>query len=102
MVGPRLRKRVAGEITPTPLLPGEGLSPQGRQSVANAGCKFVGPGGGLGAPSINRYHPVDSLGGPHAPQDLLLEVFCLVADELQALNLGRLRQRGPQPTLADR
>jgi hypothetical protein len=35
------------------------------------------------------------------PQDLLLEVFCLVDDELQALNLGRLRQRGPRPTLAD-
>ena len=35
------------------------------------------------------------------PQDLLLAVFCLVDDELQALNLGRLRQRGPQPTLSD-
>src|SRR6516165_5463182 len=35
------------------------------------------------------------------PQELLLEVFCLVDDELQALNLGRLRQRGPQPTLSD-
>jgi hypothetical protein len=35
------------------------------------------------------------------PQDLLLEVFCLVDDELQALNLGRLRQRGPAPKLAD-
>jgi hypothetical protein len=35
------------------------------------------------------------------PQDLLLEVFCLVDDELQALDLGRLRSRGPQPTLAD-
>lgn len=35
------------------------------------------------------------------PQDLLLEVFCLVDDELQALGLGRLRQRGPQPTLSD-
>jgi hypothetical protein len=35
------------------------------------------------------------------PQDLLLEVFCLVDDELQALNRGRLRQRGPLPTLAD-
>ncbi len=35
------------------------------------------------------------------PQELLLEVFCLVDDELQALNLGRLRQRGPQPKLAD-
>ena len=35
------------------------------------------------------------------PQDLLLEVFCLVDDELQALNLGRLRQRGPAPALAD-
>src|SRR5438045_8963826 len=35
------------------------------------------------------------------PQELLLEVFCLVDDELQALNLGRLRQRGPTPTLAD-
>jgi len=36
-----------------------------------------------------------------APQELLLEVFCLVDDELQALNLGRLRQRGPQPKLSD-
>jgi hypothetical protein len=35
------------------------------------------------------------------PQDLLLEVFCLVDDQLQALNLGRLRQRGPQPLLSD-
>jgi hypothetical protein len=35
------------------------------------------------------------------PQELLLEVFCLVDDELQALNLGRLRQRGPKPKLAD-
>jgi hypothetical protein len=35
------------------------------------------------------------------PQDLLLEVFCLVDDELQALNLGRLRSRGPHPTLSD-
>jgi hypothetical protein len=35
------------------------------------------------------------------PQDLLLTVFCLVDDELQALNLGRLRQRGPDPALAD-
>lgn len=35
------------------------------------------------------------------PQDLLLEVFCLVDDELQALNFGRLRQRGPQPKLSD-
>ena len=35
------------------------------------------------------------------PQELLLEVFRLVDDQLQALNLGRLRQRGPQPKLAD-
>jgi hypothetical protein len=35
------------------------------------------------------------------PQELLLHVFCLVDDELQALGLGRLRQRGPQTTLAD-
>ena len=35
------------------------------------------------------------------PQDLLLEVFCLVDDELQALNLGRLRRRGPRPKFAD-
>src|SRR5689334_3899758 len=35
------------------------------------------------------------------PQDLLLEVVCLVDDELQALHPGRLRQRGPQPALAD-
>jgi hypothetical protein len=36
------------------------------------------------------------------PRDLLLEVFCLVDDELQALNPGRLRARGPDPDLADR
>ena len=35
------------------------------------------------------------------PRDLLLEVFCLVDDELQALGLGRLRARGPDPDLAD-
>jgi len=35
------------------------------------------------------------------PQELLLEVFCLVDDELQALCPGRLRQRGPQPKLCD-
>jgi Transposase DDE domain len=34
------------------------------------------------------------------PQDLLLEVFCLVDDELQALHLD-LRQRGPKPKLSD-
>jgi hypothetical protein len=34
-------------------------------------------------------------------QDLLLEVFCFVDDQLQALNTGRLRSRGPQPALAD-
>ena len=34
------------------------------------------------------------------PQDLLLEVFCLVDDELQALDLD-LRPRGPQPKLSD-
>jgi len=36
-----------------------------------------------------------------SPQELLLEVFCLVDDELQALNLRRLRARGPRPKLAD-
>jgi hypothetical protein len=35
------------------------------------------------------------------PQDLLLEVFCLVDDQLQALDLAPLRRRGPQPTLSD-
>ena len=35
------------------------------------------------------------------PQELLLEVFCLVDDELQALGLGRLRRRGPRPALSD-
>ena len=34
------------------------------------------------------------------PQDLLLEVFCLVDDELQALHLD-LRQSGPKPKLSD-
>src|SRR6476619_225627 len=35
------------------------------------------------------------------PQELLLRVFCLVDDQLQALGLGRLRRRGPHPVLAD-
>lgn len=35
------------------------------------------------------------------PQELLLHVFCLVDDHLQALGLGRLRRRGPHPVLAD-
>src|SRR5436305_5197442 len=35
------------------------------------------------------------------PQEFLLEVFCLVDDELKALNLGRLRRRGPAPALSD-
>lgn len=33
--------------------------------------------------------------------EFLLVVFCLIDDELQALNLGRLRQRGPKPKLSD-
>jgi hypothetical protein len=35
------------------------------------------------------------------PQDFLLQVFCLVDDQLRALNLPRLRRRGPRPALAD-
>ncbi len=35
------------------------------------------------------------------PQELLLMVFCLIDDELKALGLGRLRQRGAAPKLAD-
>ena len=35
------------------------------------------------------------------PHDFLLHLFCLVDDELQALHPGRLRTRGPAPTLAD-
>jgi len=35
------------------------------------------------------------------PQDLLLEVFCLVDDELTALGLTDLRSRGPDPRLHD-
>jgi hypothetical protein len=34
-------------------------------------------------------------------QDLLLWVFCLIDDELQALNLTNPRARGPAPTLTD-
>lgn len=34
-------------------------------------------------------------------QDLLLWVFCLVDDELHALNLTKPRSRGPAPTLTD-
>jgi hypothetical protein len=36
-----------------------------------------------------------------SPHDFLLHLFCLVDDELHALNLGRLRARGPRPTLSD-
>ena len=35
------------------------------------------------------------------PQDILLRVFCLVDDEMKALDLPRLRRRGPEPALAD-
>jgi hypothetical protein len=35
------------------------------------------------------------------PQELLLVTFCLIDDELKALGPGRLRQRGPAPTLSD-
>jgi hypothetical protein len=35
------------------------------------------------------------------PQDLLLQVFCLVDDQLTTLGLPRLRRRGPAPALAD-
>jgi hypothetical protein len=33
--------------------------------------------------------------------ELLLELFCLIDDELQALNLPRLRRRGPAPRMTD-
>jgi len=36
-----------------------------------------------------------------SPQDLLLRVFCLVDDEIKALHLDSVRQRGPDPVLAD-
>jgi hypothetical protein len=36
-----------------------------------------------------------------SPHDFLLHLFCLVDDELQALGVGRLRARGPRPTLSD-
>src|SRR5437764_760470 len=46
--------------------------------------------------------PVDRPGGTAMPpQELLLWVFCLVDDELQALNLTDPRSRGPAPTLTD-
>ena len=35
------------------------------------------------------------------PQEFLLVVFCLIDDQLKALDLGRLRRRGPAPTLSD-
>ena len=35
------------------------------------------------------------------PQDTLLDVFCLVDDQLKSLNLEPLRRRGPQPALSD-
>ena len=36
-----------------------------------------------------------------SPQELLLHVFCLVDDQLQSLDLPRLRRRGPRPALSD-
>jgi hypothetical protein len=33
--------------------------------------------------------------------DLLLKTFCWIDDEIKALMGGRLRQRGPAPTLSD-
>jgi hypothetical protein len=35
------------------------------------------------------------------PQEFLLVVFCLIDDESKALDLPRLRARGPRPALAD-
>src|SRR5215211_7490002 len=35
------------------------------------------------------------------PQQFLLVLFCLIDDQLQPLRLGRLRARGPSPTLTD-
>jgi len=35
------------------------------------------------------------------PQELLLVVFCLIDDQLQELDPGPIRRRGPQPALAD-
>jgi Transposase DDE domain len=35
------------------------------------------------------------------PREFLLQVFCLVDDELKALSPGRLRRRGPPPVLSD-
>ena len=35
------------------------------------------------------------------PRDTLLEVFCLVDDQLQDLDLEPLRRRGPKPALSD-
>jgi len=35
------------------------------------------------------------------PQDLLLQVFCLIDDQLKAPDLPKLRRRGPDPTLTD-
>jgi hypothetical protein len=34
-------------------------------------------------------------------EDFIITMFCLFDDQLKAMNLGRLRQRGPQPMLAD-
>ncbi len=36
-----------------------------------------------------------------SPQDFLLRVFCLIDDQMRALGLGRLRQRGFAPKLSD-
>ncbi len=62
----------------------------------------IGAGKGLAVPSMigGTTHPIRRRTAM-TPQELLLVVFCLIDDELKALDLGRLRQRGPQPTLAD-
>jgi hypothetical protein len=55
-----------------------------------------------GGPSyINCCHSVDKGETTLTPPELLLHVFCLEDDELQAVNLECPRQRGPQPQLAD-
>src|SRR5215472_3003161 len=46
-------------------------------------------------------HPFITRRAAMTPQELLLVVFCLIDDEMKALNLGRLRQRGCAPKLTD-
>jgi hypothetical protein len=50
---------------------------------------------------MNWCQPVNPGETAMTPQEFLLVLFCLIDDQLQALNLGRLRKRGSDPALTD-